>query len=329
MRLIPEWGKHKGTLLAWPQRPELWAGYYNEIQETWARIAALLSRSEEVHILLHQEKRKEEIMTKILKKEAQENRIFFHNVPTDDVWIRDYGPLWVGNKKALLFVFDGWAQKYSPHEKDNLAGSRLLELWGHQALPKNFVLEGGAIDTDGETLLVSESCILFRSPFWDSKRYEEEFKNCFGVKNTLWLKGGLPGDDTDGHVDMLCRFVAKNKVLNTLCRVGDPAYEILQENQKRLQKFRNAEGHALDITILPLPAQIYEEGRALPRSYANFYIAQNQVLVPVYGENTDEIALEVVQNCFPQHKIEAIDSSRIILEGGALHCLSMQVPDFT
>ena len=251
--LPPEWERHKGTLLAWPQRPELWSGHYNEVQGSWAKIAALLSQGEEVHILLHQEKLKEAILTKILEYKGKESRIFFHNVPTDDVWIRDYGPLWVEDRKALLFVFDGWAQKYSPHEKDNLAGERLLELWGHQALPKNFVLEGGALDTDGETLLLSESCILFRSPFWTPERCEEEFKDCFGVRNILWLKGGLPGDDTDGHVDMLCRFTAKNKMLNSLCTKDHPAYGILQENQKRLQDFRNTQGYSLDIAILPLP----------------------------------------------------------------------------
>ena len=331
MSLPPEWKKRRGTLLVWPQRPSLWGGAYAEVQRLWAQIAALLSRKEEAHILLpsHKESLREEIICEVLKKGGKEKHIFFHDIETDDVWIRDYAPLWVEEKKALLFLFDGWGQKYSPHQKDNLAGAKLLKMWGHQALRKNFVLEGGAIDSDGETLLLSESSILFRSPFWERGHYEEELKNCFGVKKLLWLKGGLPGDDTDGHVDMLCRFTEKNKVLNSMCEKGEPAFGILRENQKRLETFRDLEGRPLEIVQLPLPPQIYKEGRALARSYANFYIAEGQVLAPVYGEKTDELALKLIQKAFPQRNIEAIDASLLILEGGALHCLTMQIPDLS
>ena len=325
MRLVAEWETHRATLLAWPERTDLWEGRLMEIQDTWAKIAALLSEVEQVHILLPSKDTALSAREKMAKHSCCEENIFFHFIPTDDVWIRDYGPLWIDKKSALLFAFDGWGRKYAPYDKDNSSGGKLLHDLNHKIVVKDFVLEGGALDTDGNTLLTSESSILYRQPFYSQEQYEKEFYQCFAVENILWLRAGLPGDDTDGHVDMISRFVGKNKLLTCTCPKSHPAYEILHYNYQCLQAFRN-KGQPLEILELPLPQQIYTNGRALPRSYANFYIANGLVLVPVYGESSDETALGKIQGCFPQYRIEAIDASLMILEGGGIHCMTMQWP---
>ena len=340
MPLLPEWTPHASTLLAWPQRPELWSGHYKEVQKDWAKIAALLSQKEDVRILIHPDSsqaQEDEIREQIEKHPCRQDKVFFHTIPTDDVWVRDYAPVWIEQKKALLFIFDGWAKKYTPYKNDNSAGAAILKSLGHEPVCKNFILESGAVDTDGKTLLLNETCILFREPFLSRKKYETECKSAFGIKNILWLKGALPGDDTGGHTDLICRFVGKNRVLHTVCNKNHEAYTMLKENQNRLENFHKtaesaaenaAERAALEITALPLPKQLYQKESPLPRSYANFYIANEKVLVPVYGEKTDEAALTAIQSCFSSRSIEAVDSSRLILEGGAVHCQTMQIPSF-
>ncbi len=335
--------------MSWPQRPELWSGHYAEIQNTWARIAAALSCVEELHILLRDSSAKAGIQEriakspKVLKKQGQPSSpgtecepIFFHSIPTNDVWVRDYAPLWVDSRTAIQYAFDGWAKKYSPWEEDCAAGEILLSQWGHRSINRNMALEGGAFDTDGDTLLVSESCLLYRRPYMSHEAWAKELCLYLGKKRLVWIKGPLPGDDTDGHVDMSARFVAPNTALCSRAKKNEAAYDILQENRRRLQsasRFCTAlqdedrEVH-LEMIDLPLPPQAYVQGRALARTYANFYIANGLLLMPVYGEKTDYEAVSILQNCFPKHHIEAVDVSSMILEGGALHCMTMQIPDF-
>ena len=326
MRLSPEWEEHRATLLAWPHREDLWGGHLAKIQETWAKIATLLSEVEQVHILVQDMVSVSAVKEKLSLYSHSEKNIFFHPIPTDDVWIRDYGPLWVAEKRALLFTFDGWGRKYAPSNLDNGSGEKILHSLACRATIQDFILEGGALDTDGHTLLVSLSSILYRQPFYNRREYENKFRQCFGVEDILWLKAGLPGDDTDGHVDMMTRFIAKNKVLTCRCAETHAAYPILSHNYEALLAFVNSKGEGLEIAELPMPPQIYVGGRALPRSYANFYIANQLVLVPIYGENSDQLALSKIQNSFPQHRIEAIDVSLMILEGGGPHCMTMQWP---
>ncbi len=350
MPIVPEWQRHHATLLAWPQRPELWEGQYQEIQEVWARVISLLSRTETVYILINptssdsaihslsnavpnapfkQDFLKQDILARLERKQAEIQNIKFCSIATDDVWIRDYGPIWIGAKEAVLFEFDGWAKKYSPYDQDQASGAKLLAKWEHAAVNKDFVMEGGAMDTDGQSLLLTESCTLFRSPYLKKSRYEQEFRACFGIEDIIWLKAGLPGDDTDGHVDMISRFVGQNTVLSCVCPKDQAAHHILQENQRRLKDFRGRQGQQLEVIDLPLPPQTYSGGLTVPHTYANFYIANQQILVPVYGESSDETALGIIQECFPQHRIEAIDVNLMYLEGGGVHCMTMQVPDFS
>ncbi len=336
----PEWEEHKGTLLTWPQRIEVWEEDLYVVQSTWARIAALLSKHEEVFILLDpkiEPSSFDEVKQHLYKHNAVFEKIHFLPIKTNDVWIRDYGPIWIEKKElnedwVLVFRFDGWGKKYFPYQEDDQAAQAILNLFypekeNRKILNKNYVLEGGSLETNGEILIITESCNLFREPYMSKEEYESEFQTSLGIKQTLWLKGALPGDGTDGHIDMLTRFVSKEKILTSICGGDEAAYPILKENKRRLENFfLKQKSNPFKIIDLPLPRQRYRGGLALARTYANFYIANHQVLVPVYNEASDEGALAILQECFPERDIEAIDASQMILQGGALHCMTMQIP---
>ncbi len=343
MEGLVEWETHRGTLLAWPQRAELWSGKYKEVQLIWAKVASLLSKTEEVHILINpvlpnQNKNKyinicieEKIRNKIEKYNCKQTNLIFHEIPTDDVWIRDYGPVWISPREGLTFLFDGWGKKHFPHTNDNLASKRLLEKFGHHINSKKIILEGGAIESNGDLLLVNDACIFHRETRLTYSKYEEELKNIFQTKNILWLKGCLPGDDTDGHVDMVSRFVEEKKILHTICDSDHPAFTVLKEIQKKLENFFTKEYNfdkQIEIIYLPLPKQVFKGNFPIARNYANFYIANKQIITPVYKDKKDEEALNIIQACFPNHSVEAIDSNYLLLEGGAIHCMTKHIPVF-
>ena len=364
-KLLPEWEKHYGTLLTWPQVSSIWGEDFIEIQETWAKITSLLSKHEKVFILIDPKTSKtflENINELLIKYSCNLNNINFLEIPTNDVWIRDYGPIWVksSNKKpiGISFGFDGWGKKYFPYDNDNKAGTKILEKLGHDIHIENIILEGGSIETNGEILIVTDSCNLFREPYLEKNEYELIFKDLFGVKKILWIKGALPGDGTDGHIDMLTRFASKNTIITSIANPDSAPYLILKKNIKRIEDFLNLESNTVGGKVgfrkyeedlnkdlnylnkdtqlidnfryvyLPLPQQTYINGFALARSYANFYIANEQVLVPVYNEKSDEVALKIIESCFPDRTIQAIDCSKLILQGGALHCITMQIPNY-
>ncbi len=327
MKLLPEWHPHRATWLAWPLRRELWSGHFAAIEERWLQIAALLSHSEEVHILLPDKKLERKIGKRLRAKGACSEMIFPHPILTDDVWIRDYGPLWLAAATGLLFEFDGWGKKYKPFTEDRKAGREILKLSGEKALSANMILEGGAIDTDGEVLISVSACLLKRDNGLDIAGYQRRFKELLGSSALLFLEHSLPGDDTDGHVDMITRFVATRRVVTSIARSkSHPAYHKMEQNRKKLEAFRDPHGQPLEIIPLPLPPPEYYNGLFLPRSYANFYIANRFILVPIYGIESDIEALEILQALFPEREVVGIDARQMILEGGALHCMTLHQP---
>ncbi len=348
-KLYPEWNAQSSVLIAWPHRPDLWYGHFPEIESLWARIVALLSQNKgEVWILndpslspplcpsplplsspssLGDKK----ILDILVKHEIQEGKIRFLPICTDDVWIRDYGPIWTDESKAILFHFDGWGKKYTPWERDDLAGRKILDFLHHEAITEEIVLEGGAVDTDGFLLLTTRSCLLKRNIAKTCKDYEKLFYRYFGIQEVIWLEEGLPDDDTDGHVDLISRFIGRRKILTSVCeKENEPADESLRRNLTQLEKFRDQHGQPLEIETIPLPPPLYHsyEDRLLPRSYANFFIANQMLLVPVFREKTDEKALRILQNCFPDKEIYEIPADKMILEGGGIHCMTMQKTEF-
>ena len=322
MKIFPEWREHKGTLLSWPQRNDLWNGKTEYIEKLWVHITSLLSRHEEVHILLHKKEKENQIKEAYLRidQDTKLDNIIFHNIPTDDVWVRDYAPIFLDNKEALIFKFDAWRRQFTPYKEDDLSGLRIVNALGWKPIQKDYVLEGGSIDTDGHLLLATLPSIVSRFPCFSKNKYEKLLKKTLKIDTIIWLHAGLPGDHTDGHVDTLSRFFEKGKIITCVCHKKHPAYHNLWENYKILEQ--EAKKLNLEIQDLVLPPQ----KQNLPRSYANFYIANKQILVPVYNEKTDDLALQQIQTCFPEHSIEGIDASLLIEEGGAIHCITMQIP---
>jgi agmatine deiminase len=255
---------------------------------------------------------------------------------TDDAWIRDYGPIFVRSvdePRSLHITdwrFNSWGEKYGPWDHDDRVPSALGELLGLPVKSPGIVLEGGSVDVDGDgTLLTTESCLLHpnRNPERDRQSLERFLGTYLGAETVLWLGQGIAGDDTDGHVDDLTRFVAPGTVVTVLEEdPGDENYRPLQENLERLHGMTDARGRRLEVLELPMPLPVYHEGYRCPASYANFYIANESVLMPCFGSPRDEKARGVLAEAFPDRRVVAIDCRDVVWGLGAIHCVTQQEP---
>jgi agmatine deiminase len=277
----------------------------------------------------------EKTVRKLLRSCPPERVEYFH-IPTDEPWCRDHGPIFVKRDKSpqlavLNFGFNAWGFKLSPFDEDNAVPPAVAKALG---LPifnfEHFILEGGSIDTNGQgTLLTTESCLLNpnRNPTLDRTAIEKKLRDKLGVKKILWLGDGIEGDDTDGHVDDITRFVGPSTVITAVEEdEHDPNCEPLQQNLDRLHTMRLADGEPLHVLTLPMPTRIMREGQRLPASYANFYIANSVVLLPVFNENNDAWAVSALHEAFPTRRIVPIDCRELIWGLGAFHCLTQQQP---
>jgi agmatine deiminase len=277
----------------------------------------------------------EKTVRKLLRSCPPERVEYFH-IPTDEPWCRDHGPIFVKRDKSpqlavLNFGFNAWGFKLSPFDEDNAVPPAVAKALG---LPifnfEHFILEGGSIDTNGHgTLLTTESCLLNpnRNPTLDRTAIEKKLRDKLGVKKILWLGDGIEGDDTDGHVDDITRFVGPSTVITAVEEdEHDPNCEPLQQNLDRLHTMRLADGEPLHVLTLPMPTRIMREGQRLPASYANFYIANSVVLLPVFNENNDAWAVSALHEAFPTRRIVPIDCRELIWGLGAFHCLTQQQP---
>jgi agmatine deiminase len=262
-------------------------------------------------------------------------RVGLHRIPTDDAWIRDHGPTFVigGAPPALAAVswgYNAWGGKYPPWDQDAQVASRVAFSLGVPRIEGGMILEGGSIETDGEgTLLTTESCLLHpnRNPTLSRAEIEERLRAALGVERILWLGDGIVGDDTDGHVDDLTRFVAPGVVVTVV--EEDPADEnhsALADNLRRLETMEDARGRRLTVVTLPMPAPVVWEGHRLPASYANFYVANAAVLLPVFGDPQDRKAGEVLARLFPGRSVVPIPARDLVWGLGACHCLTQQEP---
>jgi agmatine deiminase len=258
----------------------------------------------------------------------------FWRVPTNDAWIRDHGPIFVVHEERGLAITDwrynAWGGKYPPYDLDDAVPSRLNETLRLPAFEPGIVLEGGSIDVNGcGTLLTTESCLLNlnRNPGLTRRDIEAVLRDSLGASNVLWLGDGIVGDDTDGHVDDLTRFVGPSTVVTAVEQ--DPAddnHRALQDNLLRLRSMKDEAGRPLEVVTLPMPPAVYHEGQRLPASYANFYIGNGAVLVPVFGHHRDEVACETLARLFPTRAIAPIDCTDLVQGLGAIHCLTQQQP---
>ena len=337
-RLPAEWEPQEAVWLSWPINRETWPQSWESIQRTFAEIALVLSRYEKVYINLKRDSQPE---IESLLREVQSDRgltrgeIHFFDHLVNDVWVRDHGPIYIKHKQdGTLAVtnwrFNGWGEKH-PHELDNDIPALIAEACGLRSFEEPLVLEGGAIETNGVgDLLVTTDCLLHpnRNPGISQQEIESSLKSELGILKVHWLDGCIEGDDTDGHIDNLVRFYKTVGVLIASTEDREnPNFERLSELEYQCRKLQLIGGKRLEIKFLPIPELRLSDGRALPMSYLNFFIANDAVVMPTFGQvEPDTQAREILSEVFPRHEVIGVDCQDLILEGGALHCLTQQVP---
>lgn len=334
-----EWEEHASTWITWPHNPDDWPGKFEPIPWIYVEIVRWLQYSEPVHILVQNEHEREQIKHLLAQSNVPAWRIALYIVPTNRSWTRDYAPIFVkdvtGRKYALKWFFNGWA-KYPDWQADNQAGLTMAQLSRTPVIEmteqgRPLVLEGGALDNNGSgMILTTEQCLLSqeqeRNPGYKREDYERLFSRWLGARKVIWLAGGITGDDTHGHVDDVARFVRKDTiVLARPADRGEPDYDIYEENLRRL-KVIAADGSPLGIIELPMPEPRVFNGQRLPASYVNFYVANRVVLVPIFHDPADRVALNTLAELFPGRQVVGIYCGDLILGLGALHCLTMQEP---
>jgi len=334
LRLPAEWEAQGGVMLAWPHADSDWAELMHLVEPCVVEIATQISRFEPVLIVADQEAR---VQARLLVAGAEMERVHIVELPTNDTWARDFGPITVladEEPQLLDFAFNGWGLKYAA-DRDNQVTRRLQARGMLGTVPLQtlgLVLEGGSIDSDGAgTILTTASCLLSpnRNPHLSQADIEDALKQHFGAERVLWLgHGRLAGDDTDSHIDTLARFVSPDTIVHMHCDdAEDEHFEELAAMREELAGFTTAAGEPYRLVALPWPeARLNRFGERLAPSYANFLIINGAVLVPVYGDEADAVALDVLADCFPQRVIVAVPCAPLIEQGGSLHCMSMQLP---
>ncbi len=339
-----EWEPHEATWLAWPHNREDWPGKFQPIPWVYAEIVRLLAAHEKVHILV-QDAKAEKLATGILKRAGAElKQVLFHPWPTDRVWTRDSGPIFVRNPQGQVAIinwhFNAWA-KYDNWHLDDEVPSRVTELLGLPSWKpmievngenRRIVLEGGSVDTNGQgILLTTEECLLSevqqRNPGVSREQLEQAFHDYLGIEQVIWLGRGVAGDDTHGHVDDIGRFVGPDTILTAVePNTKDPNNEALAENLSRLKAARTPGGKQFTVVELPLPRPVIFRRQRLPASYANFYLANGLVLMPTFHDPNDRVALNILAQVFPDREVIGIHSVDLIWGLGALHCMTQQQP---
>lgn len=327
-----EWAPHTATWLAWPRNPRTWPGKFARIPAAYARFVEAVARFEPVRLLAAGDVR--EVADALVGRLP---RVTLHDIPTNDSWIRDFGPIFLqptaSQSPTLLdWHYNAWGGKY-PSELDDDVPRRVAQLLGATRIVGDLVLEGGAIEGNGRgTLLTTESCLLnpSRNPERTREEIERRLSAALGVSHFLWLSGeGIEGDDTDGHIDQLARFVAPATVVAASCDdPRDPNHHPLAENVRRLRSFQDESGRPLDVIELPIPRPRWCFGRRLPCSYCNFCLVNGGVIVPTFDDvPSDSRALATLRDLFPGREVVGVDAVDLIWGLGAFHCLSQQQPE--
>jgi agmatine deiminase len=330
--LAAEWEPHAATWLAWPHRRKTWLGDFAVIPPVFARIARLLAGYEPVRV----------IASGAALAEAREHldgvgNLELVDIPTNDAWLRDTGPVFVlvrdgraEEAAAVCWGWNAWGGKYPPWDADAQVARAIARRLGMRVFDGGMVLEGGAIETDGEgTLLVNHRCVEdpARNPGVSRGRIEELLRDRLGVERVLWVGGELAGDDTDGHIDQLARFVAPGRVVAARQPDQlDPNHGPLEANLARLKTLVDARGRRLEVIPIDIPPRLCFEGTQLPASHLNFYVANGVVAVPVFLGDTDDAALRTIEQCFPGRRIEPVACNELIRGRGAIHCITRDQP---
>ncbi|MDR3228627.1 MAG: agmatine deiminase family protein [Puniceicoccales bacterium] len=332
-QMPPEWAAQKAVWLSWPSNPALWPGHYEHVGPKFAEFAAAISRFEPVRINCAHP-----LQTLALRQlneaRADMSVVTLFDHATDDVWCRDHGPLFVknaatGEVAVTDWEFRGWGGKFGA-TLDNQVPRRVADALGMRCFTTGFELEGGAIEINGAGQLLTTESVQNnpnRAAGRDDTAFRAALRDYLGAEEVLWLGGGLANDDTDGHIDNLARFFHAGGIVTAATSDrANPNYRALAENAARLRAMRGRDGRAFEIAELPLPEPFRMAERDLPPSYANFLIVNNGVLAPVYAQPSDDRALGVLREIFHGRRVVGIDCRVLLIEGGALHCLSQQEP---
>jgi agmatine deiminase len=340
LRMPAEWEPHEATWIAWPHRRDDWPGKFATIPWVYAEIVRHLHLAERVCILVNDARTEARARRILCRAGLDLGRIEFVPLVTDRSWTRDYGPLFVRDSHGTIALtdwqFNAWA-KYPDWQADDAVPAQIASLldlpaWQPKVRQRRVVLEGGSIDVNGAGLLLTtEECLLApvqaRNPGIARRELEQVFADYLGIEKVLWLGRGIAGDDTHGHVDDLTRFVSPQTVVTVVEEnPADSNYEPLQENLHRLRGMTDQHGKPLAVVPLPMPEPVWFDGQRLPASYANFYIANDRVLVPTFNDSADRRALEILADLFPGRKVVGIHAVDLVWGLGTLHCLTQQQP---
>lgn len=325
-----EWEPQAALWLAWPHNRQSWPGHFAGVPEEFAHFVRTVARYQPVEILAGGQAVRAEAQAMV----GDLPQVRLHDIPTNDAWCRDHGPTFLagGDVPALIdWEYNAWGGKYPPFDLDNQVPRRIAELTGRQRFAPGIVLEGGSIEGNGQGLLLTTaSCLLSttRNPNRSREEIENILKEFLAIERVLWITGGMiAGDDTDGHIDQLARFVNPTTLVVATCEDRDDEnYEPTHRNWQELAALTDQHGRPLELVPLPLPGPLYCEGQRLPASYCNFLIINGAVIVPQFGDPADARALEVLRPLFPGREVVGCPSRKLVWGLGSFHCLSQQEP---
>lgn len=332
-----EWAPHKATWLSWPHKEASWPGKIMSIYPNYCQFIGLVAQGEEVHINVVDAAMEQFAREQLALAGIPNRNIYFHHFPTNDAWCRDHGPAFLLNKDPKLakmvvdWNYNAWGDKYPPYDLDDVIPTLVAGFRGLEVVHPGIVMEGGSVEFNGAgTLLTTTACLLNenRNPHLNQGQIEEYLHRYYGVEQILWLGDGIEGDDTDGHIDDLTRFVNEDTVVTVVEHDASSAnYGILKENVEALSKMRLLNGKQLNIVELPMPKPVIYEDQVLPASYANYYVCNKAVVVPTFRDDANDAkALDVLKALHPDRDVVGIDSTDIIWGLGSFHCLSQQEP---
>lgn len=331
-----EFHPHQATWLSWPHKEASWPGKIQSIYPSYVEFIKKLARFEVVNINVVDAAMENAARQRLADANVNSQNIFFHLHPTNDAWCRDHGPAFLLNrndktKKAVVdWNYNAWGNKYPPFDLDDIIPTLIGKKLGLPVFHPGIIMEGGSVDFNGAgTVITSKSCLLNpnRNPHLSQSEIEQYLMDFYGQDQVLWVDEGIVGDDTDGHIDDTVRFINEDTVIAVVEEnKQDDNYSILQDNLSQIKKMRLINGKQLNIIEMPMPDDVIWEEQRLPASYANFYIANKQVIVPTFNGPKDEKAIGILEESFSDREIVGIDSTDIIWGLGSFHCLSQQEP---
>lgn len=332
-----EFAPQAATWLSWPHKEASWPGKINTIYPFYSQFVKELTLGQKVCINVNDEAMKNFAIGHLQQANVDLSKVEFFFHPTNDAWCRDHGPAFLVNpnaaehKKVIVdWDYNAWGNKYPPYDLDDVVPTLIGKHYNIPVFYPQIVMEGGSVEFNGKgTILTSTACLLNpnRNPHLNQEQIEKYLCDYYGAQQILWVHEGIVGDDTDGHIDDTVRFTNEDTVLTVVEENKmDDNYQLLQDNLQLLKQMRLLNGKQLNIVELPMPDLVEYDGQRLPASYANFYIANHAVIVPIFNCAKDDKALQIIQSCFPNRKVVGIDSTEIIWGLGSFHCMSQQEP---